>query len=126
MVTTLVYGSELGGLSSTMQSDLDPFLARLGIGAIGNVALAGTLRTELINGYRELRHAPERCDGCKGCVQVCPLPVWELDEDHRAVLARIDDCTACTACVMQCTSGAVRAAKPNGAESGRGPNADQA
>ena len=42
MATLLVYSSELGGLASTMPSDLDPFLARLGIGALGNVNWAGT------------------------------------------------------------------------------------
>ncbi|MBU1742737.1 MAG: hypothetical protein KKC37_14440, partial [Proteobacteria bacterium] len=64
MVMLLVYGSELGGLASTLPSDLDPFLARLGVGAIGNVALAGTVRTELLNGYRVLSHGAELCVGC--------------------------------------------------------------
>ncbi len=109
MVSLLVYGSELGGLASTMPSDLDPFMAKLGIGAVGNVAWAGTVRTELLNGYRELQLEHERCIGCRQCYQVCPLGVWEMGQDRRAVQARPQLCTACRACLVQCRSGAIQA-----------------
>ncbi len=108
MAMLLLYGSELGGLASTMPSDLAPFLARLGVNAIGNVAFADTMRTDLLNGYRKLSIATERCESCEDCTEVCPLQVWDRDEEQRAVLARIEDCTAC---VMQCKSGAIKAAK---------------
>jgi NAD-dependent dihydropyrimidine dehydrogenase PreA subunit len=109
MVMLLVYGTELGGLSSTMRSELDPFLARLGIGAVGNVAFAGTIRTELLNGFRVLTCDRDLCQGCRRCCEICPQGVWEMDEAKRAMLAHPDACTACRACLVQCASGAISA-----------------
>jgi NAD-dependent dihydropyrimidine dehydrogenase PreA subunit len=109
MVMLLFYGSELGGLASTLPSDLDPFLARLGIGAMGNVALAGTVRTELLNGYRELTYDRDTCNGCRWCHEVCPQGVWEIDQAKRAVFAHPESCTACRACLMQCVPQAIQA-----------------
>jgi NAD-dependent dihydropyrimidine dehydrogenase PreA subunit len=109
MVLIAVYGTELGGLSSTMASDFDAFLGRLGIGAVGNVEFAGTIRTELLNGFRELTYYPENCVACRGCVEVCPQGVWSFGENKRAVLARKEDCTACRACIVQCKGDAIRA-----------------
>ncbi len=109
MAAVLVYGSELGGLASTMASEFDPLLARLGVKAIGNVAFAGTVRTDLLNGARRLQHVPERCTGCGQCVQVCPRRVWREERDGRARLGRAEDCTGCVACIRQCTSGAILA-----------------
>ena len=111
MVMILIYGLELGGLASTMPSDLDPFLARWGMGAIGNVTFAGTIRTELLNGYRELISERQLCKGCRSCEEVCPQGVWEIDEEKRAKLAKEGGCTACRACLVQCESGAIQAAK---------------
>jgi NAD-dependent dihydropyrimidine dehydrogenase PreA subunit len=109
MVTLAVWGSELGGLASNRSSDFDPLLARMGIGRLGNVYFAGTVRTELLNGHRALCHAREVCIGCRQCVEVCPQEVWEMDEDERAVLARREDCTACRACLVQCATEAITA-----------------
>lgn len=106
-----VYGGELGGLASTMASEFDPMMAKLGVRALGNVSFAGTLRTDLLNGNRTLTLAADRCSGCRDCFEVCPLDVWELDEQEHAVLARREACTACCACVLQCASGAIRAEK---------------
>jgi NAD-dependent dihydropyrimidine dehydrogenase PreA subunit len=114
MATLLVYSSELGGLASTMPSDLDPFLARLGIGALGNVDWAGAVRTELLNGHRRLSYERDACDGCRQCVEVCPQGVWEMDAERRAVLARRQDCTACRACLVQCRPAAIQAALQQG------------
>ena len=109
MIMMLIYGSELGGLASTLPSDLDPFLARLGIGAVGNVAFAGTVRTELINGFRVLTYYEERCVSCTCCTEVCPQGVWEMGANKKAVLARPAACTACRACLVQCKVGAIKA-----------------
>ncbi|MEW5735961.1 MAG: HgcAB-like fusion protein [Thermodesulfobacteriota bacterium] len=114
MTVLLVCATELGGLASTMGSDLDPFLARLGIGAIGNVYLAGTVRTELLNGYRTLTFHPERCVGCRTCTEICPQGVWEMGEEHRAAMARPDACTACRACLVQCDAQAITAEPAEG------------
>jgi NAD-dependent dihydropyrimidine dehydrogenase PreA subunit len=109
MVMLLIYGTELGGLASTMPSDLDPFMARLGIGNLGNVEFAGTIRTELLNGFRVLTYYPDNCVACRCCVEVCPQGVWTFGENKRAVLARKEDCTACRACIVQCKGDAIRA-----------------
>jgi NAD-dependent dihydropyrimidine dehydrogenase PreA subunit len=109
MVMVSVYGLELGGLASTMPSDLDPFLAKLGLGAIGNVAFAGTMRTELLNGFRVLTFDRQACKRCGSCAAVCPQGVWEMDDTKRALLAHKEDCTACRACLVQCESGAIQA-----------------
>jgi NAD-dependent dihydropyrimidine dehydrogenase PreA subunit len=109
IVMVSVFGMELGGMASTMPSDLDPFLAKLGLGAIGNVAFAGTIRTELLNGYRVLTYNRQACKRCGSCEAVCPQGVWEIDDTKRAVLARKEDCTACRACLVQCESGTIQA-----------------
>jgi NAD-dependent dihydropyrimidine dehydrogenase PreA subunit len=111
MVMLLVYGSELGGLAATMPSDLDPFLAKLGIGAIGNVEFAGTIRTELLNGVRTLTYYADNCVGCRNCVELCPQGCWSFDSEKHAVLARKEKCTACRACIVQCEGQAIKAEK---------------
>ena len=111
MVMLVVYGSELGGLAATMPSDLDPFLAKLGIGAIGNVEFAGTIRTELLNGVRILTYYPGNCVRCGNCVEICPQGCWGIDSDKHAVLARKEKCTACRACIVQCEGDAIKAEK---------------
>ncbi len=113
MVMLLIYGSELGGLASTMTSDLDPFLAKLGIGAFGNVAFAGTIRTELLNGYRNLTYYRDKCIGCRNCEEICPQGCWIVDNQLRAAMAKKEKCTACRACIAQCQGGAIKA-EPTG------------
>jgi len=109
MASFLFCGTELGGLASTLRSDLDPALARAGIGKLGNISWAGSVRTELLNGFRELRYTRERCNGCRRCVELCPQGVWEFDAHKRAVLAHRDQCTCCRACLSQCPTGAIEA-----------------
>ena len=109
MVVLLFIGSELGGLSSTMGSDLDPFLAKLGIGAVGNATFTDTVRTELLNGYRRLTYDRERCKACHSCVEVCPQGVWKIGGDKRAEFAHPKACTACRACLVQCGPCAIQA-----------------
>ncbi len=109
VVTVLVWGLELGGLASTMPSDLDPFLARRGVRGVGNIRWAGTVRTELLTGYRELICDSDLCIGCRNCYEVCPVGVWEMSEKNRAVQSRREICTVCRACLVQCPSGAIKA-----------------
>jgi NAD-dependent dihydropyrimidine dehydrogenase PreA subunit len=111
MVITPIYALELGGLASTMRSDLDAVLAKFGVGAIGNVAFAGTIRTELLNGYRELTYDRQLCKGCRSCERVCPQGVWKTGKDKRAEMVQKNRCTACRACLVQCEGGAIRAQK---------------
>ena len=70
---------------------------------------AGTIRTELLNGFRVLTYHPENCVACLCCVEVCPQGVWEFGTAKKAVFARKEDCTACRACIVQCKGDAIRA-----------------
>jgi NAD-dependent dihydropyrimidine dehydrogenase PreA subunit len=109
MVMLAVYSAELGGMAPTMRSDLDPFLARFGVGALGKVAWASTVRVDLLIGTRTLSYHPEKCVACGSCAEVCPQGVWEIADNKRAVLARKEDCTACRACIVQCKGAAILA-----------------
>jgi len=112
MVSVAVWGTELGGLAPHMAAEFDAWAAKVGIGSLGNTRYAGTLRGELLSGAKELVHHRDRCQGCRRCADLCPQGVWTIDEEKRAVLARREDCTACTACVVQCGSEAIEAAPP--------------
>lgn len=109
MATVLVWGGELGGLAPHMKSEFDPLLARLGIRSIGNASFAGTVRTDLLNHDRTLTYDRATCNGCRRCYEICPLGLWEMDRDKRAVATRLDECTACGACLTQCPTDAISA-----------------
>jgi NAD-dependent dihydropyrimidine dehydrogenase PreA subunit len=109
MIMLPIFGTELGGMAATMRSDLDPFLSRLGIGAIGNLSFSGSVRTELLNETRRLTYDYNCCVGCSSCAEICPQAVWNIDGENRAVLAHIKNCTACRACLLQCQGGAIKA-----------------
>lgn len=110
MIMTLVYGLELGGLASNLPSDLDPFLARLGVSSIGSASFAGTVRTRLLNKELVLALNDEICIGCGSCEDICPQGVWEKKEnEEKAKLKNTRLCTACRACLVQCPTGAIQA-----------------
>ena len=50
---------------------------------------------------------PAQCNRCGLCLEVCPFNVWELPETGPAVMARIEDCTNCTACAKNCLGNAI-------------------
>jgi 2-oxoglutarate ferredoxin oxidoreductase subunit delta len=58
---------------------------------------------------------PERCKGCKTCVEVCPKGVFELyrlDGRQKSRVAHLAGCEQCTACVKQCPERAIVAEPP--------------
>jgi NAD-dependent dihydropyrimidine dehydrogenase PreA subunit len=109
MAAFFICGSELGGIASTMASDFDAALARLGVGTVGNLDFAGSVRTDLLNGNRRLAVEVFDCIGCRRCLEICPQGVWDINEEKRADLSQPEACTACRACLVQCPTGAIRA-----------------
>ena len=59
--------------------------------------------------------APDLCDGCGHCVEVCPKGVFELRQiagGRKSNLVNPERCEQCTACVRQCPTGAILADPP--------------
>jgi NAD-dependent dihydropyrimidine dehydrogenase PreA subunit len=108
MVSLLAFCSELGGMAPHLASDFDPLMARLGIRTIGNTQFAGTIRTDLLIGRRDLICHQDRCTQCRTCSEVCPVGLWEVTGEG-ARLNRRSDCTGCSACVTQCSPEAIEA-----------------
>ncbi|OGP49103.1 MAG: ferredoxin [Deltaproteobacteria bacterium RBG_13_43_22] len=48
----------------------------------------------------------EKCVGDGNCVDVCPVQVFEL-QDNKAVLVNPDECLGCDSCVEVCETGAI-------------------
>lgn len=58
---------------------------------------------------------PEKCKGCRACVEVCPKGVFELvrvDGKRQSRVMRFEECEQCTACVKQCPERAILAQPP--------------
>lgn len=55
----------------------------------------------------DIQYNPSLCNRCGMCVEVCPFNVWELPEEGPAVLARVENCTNCTACAKNCLGDAI-------------------
>lgn len=56
------------------------------------------------------------CKGCGICVAFCPASVLELDQEDKAVAARIDDCIACGYCALRCPDLAIEVEVQTGEE----------
>ncbi len=48
----------------------------------------------------------EKCEGCEACVDVCPVEVFEM-EDEKSVAVNADECLGCESCVEVCEPGAI-------------------
>ena len=53
-----------------------------------------------------LKYDPEKCSGCRRCVEVCPHGVFEM-RDKRAAVTDKDLCMECGACALNCEFGAI-------------------
>lgn len=48
------------------------------------------------------------CVGCGRCTVVCPGNLLRLNGSGRISMARPQDCWGCTACLKECSAGALR------------------
>jgi len=48
---------------------------------------------------------PEKCEGCKDCVDACPTEAIVMKDDKAFVIE--DDCADCGNCVDECPTGAI-------------------
>jgi NAD-dependent dihydropyrimidine dehydrogenase PreA subunit len=53
-----------------------------------------------------LIYDPEKCTGCRRCVEVCPRGVFEM-RDGKARISEKDRCMECGACALNCEFGAI-------------------
>ncbi|MBW2997170.1 ferredoxin family protein [Candidatus Woesearchaeota archaeon] len=50
-----------------------------------------------------------KCTGCKTCKEICPMDVFEMDEETKKSVAKKEsECIACRACEVQCPAGAIK------------------
>ncbi|MEI6681551.1 MAG: mercury methylation ferredoxin HgcB [Bacteroidota bacterium] len=49
---------------------------------------------------------PEKCNGCRMCVVVCPHAVIAV-ENRKARIVRRDQCMECGACALNCSENAI-------------------
>lgn len=48
----------------------------------------------------------EKCVGCGECVEVCPVDVYEI-QDEKSVPVNADECIGCESCVDACEYDAI-------------------
>jgi NAD-dependent dihydropyrimidine dehydrogenase PreA subunit len=48
----------------------------------------------------------EKCDGCKTCVDTCPVGVFEI-QNEKSVPLKKTECLVCRACEAQCPNAAI-------------------
>ena len=64
------------------------------------------------------------CKACGICVDLCPKSVYDMDQDGKPVVTRLDDCNGCLFCEWHCPDFAIRVhieiASPSRVEVGAG------
>jgi NAD-dependent dihydropyrimidine dehydrogenase PreA subunit len=48
----------------------------------------------------------EKCIGCEECVNVCPVDVFEM-QDEKSVPVNADECIGCESCIEVCEQEAI-------------------
>ena len=48
----------------------------------------------------------EKCEGCEECVDVCPVEVFEMQDD-KSVAVNAEECLGCESCVEVCETDAI-------------------
>ena len=49
----------------------------------------------------------EKCTGTSECVTACPVDIFELNEDKKAIANNVSECIECCACVSACPNDAI-------------------
>jgi NAD-dependent dihydropyrimidine dehydrogenase PreA subunit len=67
------------------------------------------MKMKMMNAYLEntLVLRPERCNGCRMCLMVCPHAVFETT-GKVVKIANQSACMECGACQLNCPTGAIR------------------
>lgn len=50
---------------------------------------------------------PEICDGCRACVEICPLDALRMDEEEHPYM-KYDECWYCGCCEEACPKDALK------------------
>jgi NAD-dependent dihydropyrimidine dehydrogenase PreA subunit len=97
-------GFDMAGIVSARHSDPERILNRTGLEKLG------FLFSEKDLGQITLDRA--RCNGCRACLDVCPVGVWaDLGPDKKIEFRDRDACFGCSACVRQCPENALALAE---------------
>ena len=48
----------------------------------------------------------EKCEGCEECIEVCPVDVYELQDD-KSVPVNAEECLGCESCIEVCEHEAI-------------------
>ncbi len=111
MVTAVVLGFDLDGSSPLRAGSTVAYWGRKWPSSLDLWSKVGYE----LESWFSLEVDPERCKGCRTCVDVCPRSVFEiyrLDGTQRSRIAHMEECEQCTACVKQCPESAIRAKPP--------------
>ena len=54
----------------------------------------------------EINVDTEKCTGCGECVDICPVEVFEL-QDEKSVPVNAEECVGCESCVEVCEQEAI-------------------
>lgn len=49
---------------------------------------------------------PDKCEGCEECVDICPMEVFEM-QDEKSAPVNAEDCEGCESCIEVCEPGAI-------------------